>query len=344
MKNPLVSLIVISYNNKKDLNECLTSLKNQDYENFEIVLVDNNSSDNSVEIAKGFKGIKIIENKKNEGFAKGNNLGIKNAFKNKKVKYIVCINPDTITKKSWLKELVSVAEENKLIGSVQSKVLLNNNKTKINSAGNNINFLGVGICGSYMKDKKTENKIKEIGYASGCSVLYSREALEKVGLYDEDFFMYKEDLDLGWRLSLFGYKNLFAPKSIVYHKYSFSKKGNKFYYLERNRLIVLLKNYKIKTLFLIFPLGLFFEIGMILYSIKGKFFLKKVKGYAAIIKDLPKIISKRIELQKNRKINDSEIIKQFIARVDFEEIKNPILEKIANPIMNYYWRFIKRFI
>jgi GT2 family glycosyltransferase len=341
---PFVSVVLVSYNSLKHIEQLLNSLKKQTYKNFNILFVDNNSSDDSVKIASKFKGIKIIQNKENYGFAKGNNIGIREAFKNKKTKYVICLNLDMVPDKNWLKELVRVAEKEKKVGSIQSKVLLHNKPNKINTTGNDVHFLGINYCGDYLKNNSTNEEIKQINYSSGSSVLYVRKALEETGLFDEDLFMYHEDLDLGWRLKLNEYKNFLAPNSITYHKYSFSKESYKFYYLERNRLIVLLKNYNFKTLILISPAMIFFEMGMISYSLFNGFFIKKMKSYFDFLLALPRTISKRKKVQKSRKMSDKDIIKSFVARIEFEEVKNPVLDKFANPILELYWKLVRRFI
>jgi len=342
---PEIEIILVSHNSHAHITECLNSLKKQDYNKFNITLVDNNSSDDPIILAKKiFNKIKVISLHRNEGFAKGNNIGIKEAYKNKRVKYVVCLNLDTSVKKDWLKNLVFTAENFPEAGSVQSKVLLYNSPMKVNTIGNYINFLGVGICGGYLKFSKNFNSVREIGYASGSSVLFRISALKKTGLFDEDYFMYKEDMDLGWRLKLKGYKNLLSPKSVVYHKYHFSKNPLKFYYIERNRLITIVKNYKIKTLLLLLPAFLFFEIGIVSYSIFKGFFIEKIRAYFDFIKLLPKTLSKRKTIQKSRNVSDKNVVEGFISKIEFEEVSNPLLDKVANPLFELYWRLVKGII
>lgn len=344
MKPPFVSVILVSYNSEKDIKECLNSLKEQSYKNFNIFLVDNNSSDNTINIVKqNYPEVGIIENKKNYGFARGNNIGIKQAFKDKNVKYIALLNLDTVVDKNWLIELIRVIDKHNDLGSIQSKILFYDKKNLINTSGNKIHFLGLGYCGDYMeKDKNiAENTIT---YSSGGSVLFTRKALEDVGLFDDDLFMYHEDLDLGWRLMLSGYKNFLAPNSIVYHKYRFSGNKDKFYFMERNRFICIIKNYNINTLIKISPMLLLFEIGLLGYSIKMGFFMQKIRAYRDTILTLGKTLKKRKIIQGNRKIDDKEIIKIFTSKIEFEEVNNPILNKFANPLLEIYGRLINKLI
>ncbi len=344
MKYPFVSIILVSNNSEEYVKECLDSLNKQNYRNFSTFLIDNNSSDNSIQLVKkDYPNIKIIQNKENYGYAKACNIGIKHAFKNGKLKYIVCLNIDIILDKNWLEELIFVAENCHNTGSVQSKILLHSQPNKINTATNKLTFLGFGYCGDYLKDSSEKTDIEELPYSSGASVLFSRTALENTGLFDEDYFLYHEDVDLGLRLQLMDYKNLLAPKSIIYHKYSFSKK-NKIYYLERNRLITLLKNYKSRTLVLIFFAFIINEIGLFFFLLYNGNLRQKFQSYLYIIKNIRKILNKRKIIQKTRKVNDKEITKLFIGKIEFQELDNFFLKYLANPFFEIYWRIVKKLI
>jgi len=340
---PFVSVILVSYNSEKYFPDCLNSLKKQTYKNYNVILVDNNSSDNSIKLAKKlYPKIKIIANNINCGFAKGNNLGIKEALKNINVKYIACLNIDVEVDKDWLKELVKVGDSNENYGSVQSLILLNDDRNKINTSGNIIHFLGFGYCGKYKHDKSEEKEIREINYASGSAVLYSRKALEEIGLFDETLFMYHEDLDLGWRFLIAGYKNVLAPKSLMYHKYSFSKNKNKWYYAERNKIYTLIKNYQFRTLVLIFPLLILIDLVVLAYSIKEDFFFQKIKAYRDALANYKYILKKRRIIQDNRQIEDKNIISRFSSSIDFEGLTSKILTGIVNPFLEYYKFNIKK--
>src|SRR3989344_6141718 len=334
----LVSVVILNWNGENYIKDCLDSLKKQKYKNYEIIVVDNNSTDNSIKLFKKyFPKIKLIKNKENLGYSGGNNMGIQNS----KGEYIILLNMDTLVDKDWLGELVKVAESDKYIGTCQSKILLFDKKNKINTAGNAINFLGFGYCMDYLKDKNEVNNIREINFSSGASILIKREVINKIGLLDKDFFLYGEDLDFGWRVLLQGYKNLLAPNSIVYHKYNFSRNNLKMYYLERNRLTILLKNYELKTLILISPAFLFTEIGLLFYSVYKGFFTEKIKGYKDFFLTIKNTLTKRKKIQIERKIKDKEIIKLFSNEIKFEEIKNPFLDYIANPIIKKYYKLIR---
>ena len=177
--------------------------------------------------------------------------------------------------------------------------------------------------------------------ASGCCMLVKRPVFDKVGFFDENMFMYYEDSDFSWRARLMGFKIGLVPNSIVYHKYTFSKNKNKFYYLERNRLIFLFKNYSLKSLLLISPALILNEIGTFFYFLKEMIPHKKINSYFSILMNFNKIMKDRKYIQKNRTVNDEEIFKHFNKNFEFSEI-NGSIQKIFNLIFQKYGELVLR--
>jgi GT2 family glycosyltransferase len=209
------------------------------------LVIDNNSSDSTIEYVKNtYPKVKIIPNRKNRGFAEANNQGYYLA-KKQKSDYLVLLNQDTIVEPNWLSHMVGVAENDKKIGAIQPKILLYPEKNLINSFGNSIHLLGFAYCNKYRyQDQPGLVQPFELPYASGAACLLKMSVLEKTGLFDDRLFMYHEDVDLGWKIRLAGYKVMIDPLAVIYHKYNYSKATYKFYYMDRNRWIVILKNYK----------------------------------------------------------------------------------------------------
>lgn len=204
---PLVSIIIVNFNGRPFLDNCLSSLKKIDYKNIEIILVDNFSSDNSLAfVKKEYPNIICVELKKNYGFAKPNNLGAKIA----KGKYFLFLNNDTIVKSNFVTELVNVAKKDQKIGILQSLLLKSNEE--IDSSGDFIDEIGV-----VYNSKTKVNEIRQISSARGASMMIQRDVFEKCSGFDEKFFVSFEDVDLGWRVWILGYKVVVVPKSIVYH-------------------------------------------------------------------------------------------------------------------------------
>jgi len=341
---PFVSIILVSFNSEEYIVDCISSLSVQSYQNFNIIFVDNNSSDNSLEVVENeFQQVFTIHNNTNSGFAQACNIGIQKALEDDKTKYVVCLNLDTMVDENWLKELVSTAENNFNVGSVQSKILCFNHPDRINTAVNNLTFLGFGYCGDYLQSSSKITELQEIPYSSGSSVLFSRKALEKSGLFDKDYFLYHEDVDLGLRLQLFGYTNLLEPRSICFHKYSFTK-NKKVYFLERNRLITLYKNFSTRTLWLISFAFLIKEIGLLFFLLFSGYIHSKLKGYVYIIKHFRNIHHKRKVIQKKRAISDKKIAELLVGRIEFQELNIYFLRKLANPFFDAYWKMVKQMI
>ncbi|MEA1937284.1 MAG: glycosyltransferase family 2 protein, partial [Patescibacteria group bacterium] len=220
MNQPKVAVIIINWNGKYLLEECLNSVENQDYNNYKIVFVDNGSEDGSVEFVKEkFPKIEIISLDKNTGFAKGNNIGIHKAFEDSEVEYIALLNNDAMTERSWLSEMVRIIRQDDKIGSVAPKILKHWRRDEIDSIGIKIRFNGGGVnIGANEKDKKQYDNIEEVFGTTGCSCLYKRKMLEDIVMdnnnyFDNDFFAFCEDVDLAWRARLRGWKSFTSPES-----------------------------------------------------------------------------------------------------------------------------------
>lgn len=345
---PKVAIILVNYNGRKYLPDCLSSLAGLDYpkDNYKIFFVDNLSTDDSLSYAKtNFPDINYIEAGENLGFAAGNNLGMSRAMA-ENFDYVFLINQDTICNQDVLTKLVNLAEKDDKLAAIQPRLMLHPETDKINSLGNSLHYLGFGFSsGGY---QKFDNNLqpKEIAYATGAAVLIKKEVLKKIGLFPADFFMYHEDMDLGWRMRLAGYKIMVDPGAVVYHKYEFSKSIKKYYFMERNRFICLLENYKLGTLLLILPALIFMEMGLFAFSLRSGFWGEKLKVYAWFLhlNNWKRVIRGRREKRQLRVAKDKDIVKFFTGKIEFQEIDNWALKYIANPVFNAYWQVVKYLI
>lgn len=254
-----VFIIVLNWNGKKDTIECLNSLKKIDYAgSYKIVVVDNDSTDGSIpEIKKLFPEIDVIKNKTNMGFAGGNNIGIDHAI-SRGAEYILLLNNDTIADRSFLTELIKIAESDKSIGLLGPKIYFHSEPKRIWSAGGKINWMKNS--GSHIGideiDHSQYNKVKEVGYLTGCCLLIKRAVIEKIGKLSEEYFLYYEDTDFSMRTKNSGYRCIYVPKSIIYHKISRSTKpgsSSYIYYHTRNGLALAKRNGSFLNQALIYP-------------------------------------------------------------------------------------------
>ena len=306
----LISIIVLNYNAGELLLNCINSLKKSTYQNIEILVVDNISSDDShTKCKKQFPDIKLIQNRKNLGYCGGNNVGIKEA----KGEFIVILNPDTIVEENWLDEMFNAFNEFG-DGLYQPKIISLNESDIIQSTGNMIHVFGFGFArdkGKKIIEKKEE--IEKIGYASGTCLFTTKKVLEKVGLLDEFLFLYHDDLDLGWRAAQIGINSYYVPKSKIFHAESYSLKwsAKKFYWLERNRKYCLKTHYSKDTYKKMSFSLMLVDLSIWIFYISKGFLNAKIRAELDILKNKKIIENKYLELEKKKIIPDKELIKKF---------------------------------
>ncbi len=324
MKNKKIAIIIVNWNGQKLLYNCLNAVFNQSYNNFDVFFVDNGSIDKSVNfVKKNFPKTNIIKVGYNSGFAKGNNIGIREAFKDNDVKYIALLNNDAVPDKEWLSEMHKTINKvkDKQVGMIATKTILPDGL--IHNIGlqfyKNITGNKNGGCSlGYNKQSQIFNKDIEVPCPSGVASLFKRELLEKIGLFDENFFVYAEDLDLGMRARLAGWKCYLASKAMVihYHSYTFGLASpKKIFYTKRNSFFVVIKNFKFidmvlypfRDLYLTFYL-LFNKTTSIekLQNQLNLFGLLKLmfKIYYGVLIKIPVMLVERRRNNKNIKINN----------------------------------------
>jgi GT2 family glycosyltransferase len=345
------NLAVIISPNYKDyattyLVACLDSLKLQSYQDFTIYMVDNETTEESYTFLKNTAPeAQIIRCVKNEGFAGGNNRALEDILKNN-YQYVFLVNMDTISETNCLEKLIETMNTHPEAGAIQARLMLYPKTDVINSLGNETHFLGFGYSKGYQeKFSEINNRIQEIAYPSGAAVLLRVAALKEVGLFDEEMWMYNEDQDLGWRLWLAGYQCLIAPHAVVYHKYEFSRSIQKYYWMDRNRIITILKNYYWLTLVLIIPAFIVMEGGLVLFSIQSGWFKEKlhVWKYFLSLKNWQLILKKRHQIQRTRKLPEKKILSLITGKIWYQEIGSWKL-KVANPIFELYWFIVRALI
>jgi len=315
---PLVSVIILNWNGLDHLPECLGSLAGQSFRDFEIILVDNGSTDGSIDYVNiNFPWVKTICLQENKGFAAGNNFGLEHAVGT----YIVTLNNDTKADSNWLKELIETAENMPDVGMIASRICSYHNTDVIDS-------IGMAICLDGMSRGRFRNKswsqltskgVAEILIPSACAALYRRAMIDEIGFFDEDFFAYAEDTDLGLRGRLSGWKAVAAPEAVVYHKYSQSSGSFspfKLYLVERNHYWVAIKNFPVTMLLWIpwFTLVRYFEqirVVLINHGSGNEFSLADsrrkvlwalIKGIFDSAAGIPKMFKKRRNFMKKRRL------------------------------------------
>lgn len=350
---PKVFIIIATWNSARHLSDLFLSLNDIDYPRhaWQLVVVDNGSRDKTLEIlgkwqAKMHNFASLIRNDQNLGFAPANNQGIRYALEHG-AEYIALLNDDTLVESDWLIKIVKTLEQNQQIGLAQPLITRYPEVDKINTFGNQYQFTGFGYSfGEGQPLSKFSLADWQPSYLSYAAVVIRAKLIQHIGLLDENYFSYHEDTDHSFRARLAGWDLLVVHDSVVHHNYRppIAKNKIRYFWLEKNRLYLLLKFFKLKTLILIFPAWLFMEFGLILYSLVRGFFFQRLRAYGWILLNLPKIFMARRHLQKSRQVGDDKLFEFIVGRIDFQEVNNFLLTYLANPALSLYLKLIKKFI
>jgi len=343
-KEPLVSIIILNYNFGRLLINCVESVYKTDYANYEIILVDNASTDKSHKLCKEkFPDIILIENEKNLGYCAGNNIGIRKA----NGEFLVILNPDVIVNENWLKEFFYAYQKN---GDAlyQPKLVTLDDDSRINSAGNMIQTFGFGFSmGKGEKDSDLYNEPRQIGFASGACLFISKNLMEKIGYFEPFLFSYNDDMDFGWRALKMGRKSCYVPSVVIKHSENSTKKLNpkKFYFLERNRHYCILTHYSKKSFMKLLPSLIIIEVIVLLFFLSKGLIRQKLRGYKNIIANWKYISKKHDESESIREISDKEILENFVDEIFVPDIVSGKLSaKIFNKILRSLSKSFRYFV
>jgi len=342
-----IAVIIPSFNGQSYWPDLLPQLAAERYADFDlrIIIVDNNSTDGSVAyIREHFPQFTLLISDTNLGYVGANNLGYEQAVQ-WGASYVYLLNQDTLVEPGWLQPLYDFAKLHSF-GSLQSKINLWPAKDEINTVGNVIHYLGFGYAGSLGIKDHFLPLIQRINYASGAGVFLSVSVIQKLGrLFDKSMFAYLEDLDLGWILQIMGYDNYLIPQSQIYHKYEFHRSIKQVYWFERNRLWVMLKNYRPATLVLIFPAWLIMELGQLFFAAINNWLGAKLRSYAWLFsaEAWKNLSAERKLVQSLRQRSDRLVVGEFSGQILFQPLQGWFL-KIANIFFNIYWLIVKQLI
>ncbi len=321
---PKISVIVSNYNGKKFLVPCLTSIFKEKSNLYEVVFVDDHSSDGSYEHVKrhfsGKKNLRTLRLKKHKGTGSAINAAAAMSWG----KYLFFLNNDIIIKTGWVKQILALFQKYKNVGVAQGKIL--------KMGTNNYDYAGdyLGPFGFLIErargaeDKGQFDSVTKIFSLKGTTMILRKDVFNKVGRFDEDYIFSIEETDLTWRMWLAGYQMLFFPYITVWHAYGTKAKSINYYVINRihylgcrNTITTLLKNLETKNLFIVLPVHIICWIILSIFllltlNITRAYFIWKGIGWNLI--SLPSILKKRNKIQKSRTISDDELFRLVGAR------------------------------
>ena len=289
-----VTVVIPNWNGLHLLPACLSALGEQSISDFEIVIVDNGSTDSSVTwIRENYPGVRVLVNRENLGFAVAVNQGIGAS----QSKYVALLNSDTKAGRNWLASLVEAAEGDPHVGMCASKMLFADRPDVINSTGICLDLAGIAWdCRGGEADDDAEQDLQEVFGPCGGAALYRRTMLEEIGLFDEDFFAYLEDVDLAWRARRAGWRALYVPAARVLHHHSATAvEGSSFksFHLGRNKIWLLVKNYPFRRTWHHGMLCLLYDVAAVAFALIARRDLPALSGRLAALNGLRRMWLKR---------------------------------------------------
>ena len=320
---PKVTVVIPHYNGLQILDDCLASLFNNSFRDFEILLIDNGSTDGSQQmVQRKYPAVKLVQNKENLGYAGACNQGIELA----KSEYVLLLNNDTVSPPHFLQEMVKVMEQHRQTAMAQPKILSIQDKQFFDysgAAGGEMDLFGYPfargrIFDTVEKDKGQYDQLNpQVFWTSGCALMLRRDVVKQIGKLDEDFFAHQEEIDLNWRAQLAGYQNMVVHSTYIYHYSGYTlRQDNEFkmYLNHRNNLIMLIKNFSLPVLLLVLPVRILFEMATVVADSilwEGKRGKAVLHALFYIFRHSLQIWKKRHAVQKLRKVSDRAIIKNM---------------------------------
>ncbi len=319
-KQPSVSVIVVTYNSASCIRQCIESLRKTEFPDWELILVDNNSQDHTVDLVRSVLPVNprtiLVEKARNLGLAGAFNVGYELANGD----VAVFLAPDTMVDPTWLDELIKVFSGDMRIGAAQPKLLRMDDPDLVDTVGQPIDSLGFGYPTGGTKDTYSPKEVSDIFYADGAALAVRRQAVDFASLrgkpFDDQYFLFYEETDLCWRLRLSGARVVLVPQSRVYHargtKNWLSKPPSFTFHHSKNRIVTLVRNYGSTNLMIWFPLLVLFDIARFTAFIqvrKKGHAIAILHAYLYVLRNLHMILGMRIFVQRRiRQVSDQTVV------------------------------------
>jgi GT2 family glycosyltransferase len=333
-----ITAVIVSYDESPEqIQSAVEGLLGQTRPATEILVVDNGSKDRLPTALRSYPAVTMITPAANLGYAGGVNLAAKNAHGD----YLLCVNPDARPAPDCLARLAAVADGDERIAIVGAQILLEDGSRR-NAGANPLHPVGISPSGGYGEPIERGDP-RDVIVVSGACCLIRRSAFSELNGFVDEFFMYYDDVDLGWRARMAGLRVVYCPLGVAMHGYDFGRRKSKWFYLERNRLFSILSNYETPTLLLLAPLLLATELGLLGVALIDGWLPQKLQGYRALFGLRRTLMTHRRGVQGSRQQTDAELFAFFDDRLD-----SALLPRSGALIANFfcvpYLRVVRRMV
>jgi GT2 family glycosyltransferase len=341
MRDDAIAVVIVTHESAKAVGATLEALSPQLRDADELVVLDNFSGDGTVAAVRGAAPTALVlEQERNLGFAAGCNVGVTATS----APLVLLLNPDAQPAPGCLDALRRIASERPAWGAWQALVTMGDGK-QINTAGNVIHYLGMawaGRCGDPL-DTAPQSPV-EVAFASGAALVIRRDDWVRLGGFDERYFMYGEDLDLGLRLWLANRRIGLAPDARVEHDYEFAKGGRKWFLLERNRWWTIVSDYPGRLLAFLLPALLLAELALLAVAARGGWLGEKLRAQLAVLRELPQILARRRRVQAGCRISAGEFARRLSAELDNPNLGGLVGVRPLATLQRWYWALVLRLV
>lgn len=336
---PSVTAVMLAYGPEPYLEEAVAAVLASTGIDVDVVLVDNGCTSDAVERVKGMSGVCLVRPETNTGYAGGCLLGAAEATGD----YLAFVNSDAIVTPGALQRLAQVVLEPG-VGLAMASIRLARDPELMNTAGNPLHYTGLSWAGGCGEPASRYATRRQVACGSGCCFVIGRQMWRELGGFAAEYFAYWEDSELSLRLWQRGRTVEYVPDAVVAHHYEFSRNDLKYYLVERNRLVLVLTAYQVRTLLLLAPMLLFTELAVLASALVSGWAGAKLRGWGWLWRHRSWVARRRSQLQRERRIPDRALAYLLTARFSPANVHVPPGLGVFNAISVGYWALVRRLL
>jgi GT2 family glycosyltransferase len=330
------SVITVAYRSGDALLRMLDSLEGEQGLE-EILVVDNGGGGPEIDEARERPNVRVLDPGDNLGFGGANNLGAREAQGD----VLVFLNPDTVVTPGAVAALAGALDD-QAVGIAMARLRLLDEPEKLNSSGVEVHVTGIGWAGGFGEPADSITELRDVPAPSGTAMAIRAATFRELGGFAEELFMYLEDLELGWRARIAGYRVVLEPAADVLHEYEYGRNPRKNYFLERNRLVFVLSAYSGRLLILMAPVLVATELGMLAVALKERWLRDKLAGWGWLVRNPGPVRRRRRSTQALRRVRDRELARHLTGTFSPGMLPVPAALRAANPVVSAYWSLVRK--